>query len=202
MAVKKANVSPEESAKLIEEAQKDKDYKICGFIFYDKNNNVSVCTKPAGWGTSHPGEGKCRLHGGVGRPCITGKRSIFKSSNIKTLYERIQEYKDILVKDHQESLKLVHALLNILDEVIKTSHLDVTTIEAIRRVLETKVKIEELELKRQEKSHVTEEEILMLVSSILDVIDECVSNIEEKKKIFSRIKNLSFFRRNNIDEKE
>lgn len=23
------------------------------------------CAKPAGWGTSHPGRGRCRLHGGL-----------------------------------------------------------------------------------------------------------------------------------------
>src|SRR5699024_8442164 len=26
------------------------------------------CKRPAGWGTDHPGEGKCKLHGGSGGP--------------------------------------------------------------------------------------------------------------------------------------
>lgn len=31
------------------------------------NRNGQPCQRPAGWGTGHPGEGKCKLHGGVGQ---------------------------------------------------------------------------------------------------------------------------------------
>ena len=32
-----------------------------------QNRAGSPCNRPAGWGTDHPGEGRCKLHGGVGQ---------------------------------------------------------------------------------------------------------------------------------------
>lgn len=32
-----------------------------------KNRQGEPCQRPAGWGTDHPGEGRCKLHGGVGQ---------------------------------------------------------------------------------------------------------------------------------------
>lgn len=31
------------------------------------NKRSGTCKRPAGWGTDHPGEGRCKLHGGVGQ---------------------------------------------------------------------------------------------------------------------------------------
>jgi|GEM_PF-3592948 len=36
---------------------------ICGA---KKKQGEGVCQQPAGWGTDHPGEGRCKLHGGRG----------------------------------------------------------------------------------------------------------------------------------------
>ena len=38
----------------------DKNYKICGA----KTRKGTPCQRPSGWGTNHPGSGKCKLHGG------------------------------------------------------------------------------------------------------------------------------------------
>ena len=32
------------------------------------------CKRPAGWGTDHPGAGRCKLHGGVGQVNLPGSR--------------------------------------------------------------------------------------------------------------------------------
>lgn len=32
-----------------------------------KKAGTDTCQRPAGWGTDHPGEGRCKLHGGVGQ---------------------------------------------------------------------------------------------------------------------------------------
>lgn len=39
-----------------------KRYKTCGSR--KKKGRPGVCLRPAGWGTDHPGYGKCKLHGG------------------------------------------------------------------------------------------------------------------------------------------
>lgn len=38
-----------------------KTYKICGA----KTRSGNPCKKPAGWGTDHVGDGRCKLHGGA-----------------------------------------------------------------------------------------------------------------------------------------
>ena len=38
----------------------DKNYEICGA----KTRKGTPCLRPAGWGTNHPGIGRCKLHGG------------------------------------------------------------------------------------------------------------------------------------------
>lgn len=39
----------------------DAGFSKCGA---KKKNGSGNCTKPAGWGTGHPGHGRCKLHGG------------------------------------------------------------------------------------------------------------------------------------------
>lgn len=47
----------------------------CGDFGGKKRKSDHPCTQAAGWGTDHPGTGKCKLHGGCskGRPAKTGK---------------------------------------------------------------------------------------------------------------------------------
>lgn len=40
---------------------RERGYDICGG---PKRQSDGVCTRPAGWGTPHPGTGRCKLHGG------------------------------------------------------------------------------------------------------------------------------------------
>ena len=49
------------------------------------------CKRPAGWGTKHVGEGRCKLHGGAsdGRPIIHGRYS-FKHR--EKLQEKMQKF--------------------------------------------------------------------------------------------------------------
>ena len=42
-------------------ADRDTGYAICGG---PKRQSEGACTRPAGWGTDHPGIGRCKLHGG------------------------------------------------------------------------------------------------------------------------------------------
>lgn len=42
-----------------------------------KTRSGGTCKQPAGWGTQHVGEGRCKLHGGnAGRPIIHGRYSV------------------------------------------------------------------------------------------------------------------------------
>lgn len=58
-------------------------YPICGA---QKSQGEGVCTRPAGWGTDHAGEGRCKLHGGS-NPIKTGRYSTINRPRIKELIE-------------------------------------------------------------------------------------------------------------------
>lgn len=44
----------------------DRNYKTCGSKT-KQESSAPFCERPAGWGTDHPGFGRCKLHGGVGQ---------------------------------------------------------------------------------------------------------------------------------------
>ncbi len=46
---------------MLENESQAHDKKYCGA----KNRAGNPCKRPAGWGTKHPGEGRCKLHGGA-----------------------------------------------------------------------------------------------------------------------------------------
>ncbi len=52
------------------------------------NKRSGTCKRPAGWGTDHPGEGKCKLHGGIGQKPSTRYQLTNASP---TLRESIQQ---------------------------------------------------------------------------------------------------------------
>ena len=56
-----------------------------------KRTNGKPCRKPAGWGTDHRGEGRCRIHGGA-NPCPAGGR--YSTIKTRRLGPRIQEFLD------------------------------------------------------------------------------------------------------------
>lgn len=48
------------------------DSRYCGAR---KKQSTGTCTRPAGWGTTHPGTGRCKLHGGATTPHVTAART-------------------------------------------------------------------------------------------------------------------------------
>ena len=64
-----------------------KAYLICGA---QKSQSEGACTRPSGWGTDHPGEGRCKLHGG-GSPIRTGRYSVIKRERIRELIAQFEE---------------------------------------------------------------------------------------------------------------
>lgn len=46
-----------------------------------------TCKRPAGWGTDHPGEGRCKLHGGVGQKPSAAYLEVNASPRLKELLD-------------------------------------------------------------------------------------------------------------------
>ena len=65
----------------------EKNYPICGAP--RRQGVPGPCTRPAGWGTDHAGEGRCKLHGG-GTPITHGRYSTVKRERIRELIEQYE----------------------------------------------------------------------------------------------------------------
>lgn len=203
MKPKPKDIPEEELEKLIANAQATKDYKICGYVSVMPDGTLKVCKYSAGAGTPHPGVGRCKFHGGVGRPMTTGRQLVYKTDGVKTLLDKARELHVKQVEDHMESLRLATAIVEELASTsTSTSTLDPTRIEVLRRVLETKIKAEELQIKRQEKDVLTFDEIAVMLSNILAIIDEEVKDINIKRRIFSKIKDITIIRRGKQNERQ
>lgn len=61
----------------------EKAYPICGG---KRRQQEGVCTRPAGWGTDHPGQGRCKLHGGA-NPVRHARYSTINRPRIAELIE-------------------------------------------------------------------------------------------------------------------
>src|SRR5207253_3287091 len=64
-----------------------KPYDACGA---KKKQGEGTCTQPAGWGTDHFGQGKCKLHGGATPIKSTGRYSKIKRPALRERIERFE----------------------------------------------------------------------------------------------------------------
>ncbi|WP_089105480.1 hypothetical protein [Streptomyces hyaluromycini] len=62
------------------------DHPKCGA---KKRQAEGLCERPAGRGTSHPGTGRCRLHGGSTRTQSVGAEREVLEAQARTLFERV-----------------------------------------------------------------------------------------------------------------
>lgn len=75
-----------------------------------RNKTGALCKRPAGWGTDHPGEGKCKLHGGVGQKPSTRYQLANASPTLQQAIEQQQTDPDPL--NLLPDLLLARALLS------------------------------------------------------------------------------------------
>ncbi len=65
--------------------------RICGS---PRKKGRPPCTRPAGWGTSHPGKGRCKLHGGLKKDGTDKrvKHGLYSKSLRELLEEKLPEW--------------------------------------------------------------------------------------------------------------
>lgn len=104
----------------------DKNYKICGA----KTKRGTPCKRPAGWGTNHVGEGRCKLHGGAS----TGPKNQKGNKNALTT----GEYESIIYDVLGEEEKALYHQIN-LDRLAQTNNeIKLTEIRLRRMMLRIK----------------------------------------------------------------
>ena len=108
-----------------------------------KRQGEGTCTRPAGWGTSHPGFGRCKLHGGSTPSHETAAQGQQADAALRKLWVGLDQA--VPVKDPVASMeRLAGALEQLVDEagtrVSGLQHLaggkDLTTLRAEVTLLE------------------------------------------------------------------
>jgi hypothetical protein len=69
-----------------------KKFPECGA---NRKHGAGPCRKPQGWGTDHPGQGRCKLHGGK-TPIKHGRYSEIKRPALRALIEKFSQDPDPL----------------------------------------------------------------------------------------------------------
>lgn len=67
-------------------------YAICGAT---KRSDGNPCKRPAGWGTPHPGSGKCKLHGGSVRSHVKKAKRESREAEARADVARFGARKDV-----------------------------------------------------------------------------------------------------------
>ncbi len=117
--------------------QPHKEKNICGA---KAKSTGEPCEKPAGWGTDHQGEGKCKYHGGASKGAPKGnknavKHGIYEKEIKKKMNEDEKEvYSNISTEEGlEQELKILRfKLLRLLEPVEQQKIIDggrIATIE-------------------------------------------------------------------------
>lgn len=149
------------------------------------------CTRPAGWGTDHPGVGKCKLHGGA-TPIKHGLYSKYTNHRLADMIEKLSEDEDLLNlrKTIAFQQSLILDILNRLDDgnlemdqgIINTLS---SLADKLGRNIERRQKVEE-----GEKYILQIEEVQRIIEQVVIIIKEEISEIDVINNIAERLEGL------------
>lgn len=74
-----------------------------------RSNPYERCTQAAGWGTDHPGVGRCKLHGGAS-PIKHGRYSSIVRPDLRAIIDQLEE-EDKKTANIEEDIRLCRAML-------------------------------------------------------------------------------------------
>lgn len=150
------------------------DDMLCGA----KTKQGRDCARPAGWGTWHPGRGRCKLHGGASP---AGPYSKYLDKDIG-LADRIAE-----LKSDPELLSLnthLAAIIAHLERLVKDDKADVNVIS---QVVDRISKIKEREVKIQSGYWLTPEQQTAWLKALIGVINQEIDDEPTKRRIAERM---------------
>ncbi|NLA83026.1 MAG: hypothetical protein GX854_00550 [Clostridiales bacterium] len=168
----------------------EKNYPICGA---KTKGSGEPCQRPAGWGTDHPGVGKCKLHGGAS-PVKHGLYSKYTSHRLADMVDKLSNDEELL--DLRKTIALQQALiLNILDQIKKgklqlNEKLSRTLndiADKLGRNIERRQKVEE-----GEKYILQVDEVQRIINQVILIIKEEVKDSEVVQRIGRRLKGVKY----------
>jgi len=145
-------------------------HKKCGDFGGKKRRTKTPCSQPAGWGTDHAGEGRCKLHGGssTGRPIIHGRYSV---KHRESLQSKTDEFlNDPEPGNLMSELALARAFLqDFLDRVTEGS-INKETREHLFDMIESVGKLVERISRILNQTALTQGELQFLQARLVDLV--------------------------------
>lgn len=157
------------------------------------HRQFKYCKRPAGAGTSHPGKGRCKLHGGCspGQPPKSGKLrySDYVPTAIVEKYEEFcdEDRGDILSLDNE--IALIRAKITSIELANQDGRYNKDLIhmtELVRRLVETKQRVE-TEVKNKTTLDIT----MKIVDLFIDIVERTVQDMSLKKTIAGELRRLN-----------
>ena len=152
-------------------------YAKCGAKTKGKRNprKGQPCRKPAGWGTDHPGEGRCKYHGGAtpikkdgSRSKIMSRKYQIDNETVQVLYEKFLEVED--PHDLSDEIAVARTELQImLDRESLNVHGIMSVVGKLSEIIEKSRRLE----KAQEPTA-----LLQVVHHVIDTIRRYVTDRE------------------------
>jgi len=137
------------------------------------------CQLPAGWGTDHLGEGRCKLHGGKS----TGPRNgpgIYRT-RVKATYQEIYDTfrNDTDIKKLDDEVALVKTLIvEALDDEERQPEDIIRLVERLSRITKRKVEIEE-----GLRVYVHLDQLTLVINQVVQVVERHVPDHETRAAI-------------------
>lgn len=139
-----------------------------------------ACKRPAGWGTDHVGEGRCKLHAGSspGRPLIHGRYSL---KHRKSLARKVQQFlADPAPGDLTAELALLRALLQDFLSRSDGDSLDLDHVTHILNLIDAIARLVERISRILNSTALTAAEVAFLQARLADLINKYVPDPEAR----------------------
>lgn len=157
---------------------------VCGA----KNRSGEPCQRPAGWGTDHVGEGRCKLHGGLtprgaDSPHYKhGAYSRYASALRPTVQAHIAALADHDPVDIVDELQLQRALL--LDFISDKSSFSAADRELLMRWAEQISRTAERLVRMRNDTAMTAAELKLIAARLADTVARYMPDDEDRQRAF------------------
>lgn len=148
-----------------------------------KTRKGSPCQRPSGWGTPHPGIGRCKLHGGA-TPIKHGLYSKYTPESIRT---KTTEFLQADPLDLTSELALLRALLAEFLARYERYTLDAAGINVLSGLIIEVGKLVERIVKIKNDSALTAAEITYLAARAADVISRYIDDPTKRKTFLDEL---------------
>ena len=157
------------------------DMDTCGA----KTRGGGSCGQRAGWGTSHVGIGRCKLHGGK-TPIKTGRYSLVHRQSLAAKAQKFLD--DPAPSELGSELALMRALLqDYLERYADGVKMPAAEIERVFGMIETITKLVERATKILNTTALTQAEVMLMQTKIVDLLIKYVPNPDDRIKFVDEL---------------